>query len=281
MPAPPLVLVTRSLRQGSELAERLRALGAEPVLIPSIETVEPASFAALDAALPQLNRFHWLLFTSANAVEVFDRRIRRNPMLSDLLAEGEAFTPGGGKQAKLSLPADLRIAAIGPATARALEEVGCRVSLVPPQAIAESLTNALLPHAQRPDGGPARFLLVRAEDGREYLPDTLREAGAEVVIAAAYRTVIPEDSAKCLHALFAHGTQPLAAITFTSSSTARNLVALCAEAGVALPASVLRISIGPITSQTLRELDLPPHAESPEATVSALAQTVIDALHTP
>lgn len=255
----PRVLVTRSQQQASALADRLRDLGMEPVVIPAIETVEPASFSALDAALQQLPTFHWVLFTSANAVEAFGRRLR---------------TLGGN-----ALPQ--RIAVIGPATSRALEAMGLRAELMPSTAVAESLAEALLPHARQPDGSPTRFLLVRAEEAREHLPETLHAAGAEVTIAPAYRTVLPSGSVERIRELFrapeagsppqGAGASPMAAVTFTSSSTARHLFALLRSAGCSLPETVMRASIGPITSATLCELGFPPHVEAPEATVESLA----------
>jgi uroporphyrinogen-III synthase len=247
------ILVTRSARQSSELANHLRALGAEPILLPALELTAPTSFAALDAALARLDTFHWLIFTSANAVEAFHRRLQSAPTSAK----------------------KLRIAAIGPSTARALQAIGLSADLIPPQAVAESLTAALLPHARQPDGSPTRFLLVRAEQAREHLPETLRAAGAEVTLAPAYRTLIPQDSIPTLRALFAPGADPLHAITFTSSSTVHNLLALCEAAEVAFPLGPLRISIGPITSQTLRDASLPPDAEAPEATIASLAQTAV------
>jgi uroporphyrinogen-III synthase len=174
--------------------------------------------------------------------------------------------------------------------------------LVPPQAVAESLAGALLPHARQPNGTATRFLLVRAEEAREHLPETLRGAGGEVTVAPAYGTVIPAASVELIRDLFPPAAdsrvtheiatssrmggarspdlpQPsIDAITFTSSSTARNLVALCNAAEVTLPESALRVSIGPITSQTLRDLGLPPHAEAPEATVTSLAETLMTVL---
>ncbi len=253
--APARVLVTRAPHQGSELAERLRAQGLLPVLIPAIEIVEPFSFAALDNALRELEHFDWVVFTSANAVPVF-----------------------AGRRNGRVLPASLRIAAIGASTARVVQAAGLPVHLVPPQAIAESLADALLPFVRKPDGGKSSFLVVRAEEGRDHLPDTLRAAGAEVLLAPAYRTVVAEGSVALLRELFSDPANGLAAITFTSSSTARNLLALCEAAGLQLPDEVLRISIGPITSATMRELGWPPHAEAPEATVTSLADTVAKAI---
>lgn len=258
------VLVTRSSHQASELAQRLRELGVEPVLIPAIETVEPSSFAALDDAVAALasdgGAFDWLVFTSANAVEVFRRRSAARTAV---------------------LPPTIRVAVIGAATARAVASAGIRVDVVPAQAVAEALTVELLPYAQQPDGRPTRFLLVRAEQAREYLPEKLRAAGAEIVSAPAYRTVIPAASVDGIRQLFGGATgsaNRIEAITFTSSSTARNLLEICDTAEVRVPEEAQRVSIGPITSQTMRELGIPPHAEAPEATLAALAESVVKSL---
>lgn len=266
---PPRVLVTRAPHQGSALADHLRLLGADPVLVPAIEVVDPTSWAPLEDALRTLNEFHWLLFTSANAAEIFARRLPPLGLSS--------WTPKEAEREGSALPPNLRIAAIGAATERALQQNGLPCHLVPAQAAAESLTEALLPHACQADGTPTRFLLLRAEEAREHLPETLRAAGAEVTVVPVYRTVIPGASADLLGDLFSRDPA-IAAITFTSSSAARNLVALCDSAGVRVPASALRISIGPITSQTLRNLGLPPHAEAPEASLLSLAETVVDTL---
>ncbi len=274
--AVPRVLVTRAPDQSSELADHLRALGADPVLIPAIELAPPTSFATLDAALKELDAYHWLIFTSANAVEAYTSRNTRVPHPSTAPpSKGGllASTPKDNPQPLLP-----RIAAIGPATARALQSYGLTPDLVPTQAVAESLTEALLPHTYQPDGTPTRFLLIRAEEARELLAETLRAAGAEVTVAPAYRTVVPQSSIALIRQLFADGREPPAAITFTSSSAARNLLTLCEAAGVALPETSLRISIGPITSQTLAALGPPPHAEAREATVAALAQATMEAL---
>jgi uroporphyrinogen-III synthase len=258
MPPAPRILVTRSPHQASDLADRLRALGVDPILIPTIEIADPTTFAPLDAALAHLNTFHWLLFTSANAVEAFHRR--STPTSYSLL------------------PASCLTAAIGPATARALEAIGLAPTLIPPQAVAESLATALLPHALQPDGSPTRFLLIRAEEAREHLPETLRAAGAEVTIAPAYRTLTPAGSLEALSNLFRDNAPD--AITFTSSSTARNLFTLLHSASITLPAGVALASIGPITSATLRELGHPPDVEAAEATPASLAEIVVKYLST-
>ena len=252
--ARPRILITRSAHQASALADQLRALWMEPILVPAIELAEPSSFAEMDEAIALLEGFDWVLFTSANAVEVFVKR-------------------AGDRLGAVPL-----VAAIGPATARAVEAAGLRVDLVPAHAVAESLVEALLPYVRQTDGSPARFLLVRAEVAREYLPEKLREVGAEVMVAAAYRTVIPEGSIAAVRELFGSRKMWPDAITFTSSSTATNLLALLEAAGLELPDEILRVSIGPVTSQTLRELKFPPHAEAEVATIPGLVAAVVQML---
>jgi uroporphyrinogen-III synthase len=271
----PRILITRSPHQASELADALRALGADPILIPTIELTTPTTYAPLDAALTHLNHFHWLLFTSANAVEAFHQRLATLPELSEAL-KGHGFSgaikvPGEGRtlapEASLATP---RIAAIGPATARALESIHLNPTLIPEKAVAESLAAALLPYALQSDKTPTRFLLIRAEAARDHLPEILRAAGAEVTIAPAYRTIIPASSITAIQTLFADPKNHPAAITFTSSSTAENLFALLKSANLTLPPNILRASIGPITSQTLINLDYPPQIEAQQTTIPSL-----------
>jgi uroporphyrinogen-III synthase len=263
------ILITRSSHQASDLADRLRALGVEPILIPTIALEDPTTFEPLDDALGRLDSFHWLLFTSANAVEAFCGRAFPQGLKPP--ASGDSY--GTGEPVPLTRQGfgNIKIAAIGPATARAVTEILGRVpDLVPPQAVAESLAEVLLPHAKQ----GTRFLLVRAEAARDHLPETLRAAGAEVIIAPAYRTVIPAGSAEQLKELFADRGRWPDAITFTSSSTVANLFALLDSAGITLPLDILRASIGPITSQTLRDLGYPPQVEAAEASVLGLVEAL-------
>jgi uroporphyrinogen-III synthase len=239
------ILITRTRHQASELATQLEALGATTILIPTIEIVSPASFCALDAALTCLRTYDWLLFTSANAVEAFHRRAQFNRITQ--------------------LPQ--KVAVIGPATLRAANAIGLTVDLVPPQYIAESLAAALLPEA-----AGRSFLLVRAAEARDTLPEALTAAGATVTIAEAYRNQIPPDSIPALQALFASPETYPDAITFTSASTARNLVTFLEAANLTLPGTITLASIGPITSQTLRDLGHDPTIEAAEPTIPALVQ---------
>jgi uroporphyrinogen-III synthase len=241
------ILITRTRHQASELAAQLEALGVTPILIPTIEIVPPNSFQALDAALTCLRTYDWLVFTSPNAVEAFHRRAQFLHLTQ--------------------LPN--HIAAIGPATLSAANAIGLTVDLIPPQYIGESLAQALLPEA------PGKsFLLVRAAEARDILPETLTAAGANVTIAEAYRNQLPPDSIPALQALFTSPEQYPDAITFTSASTARNLCALLEAANLTLPANITLASIGPVTSQTLRDLGHSPTIEAAEPTIPSLVQSL-------
>jgi uroporphyrinogen-III synthase len=242
------ILITRAPHQASELADRLSALGATPVLIPTIELGSPASFAALDAAIAGLADFDLVAFTSANAVRASQERAA---------ALGVAAAPR-------------RIAVVGPATARAVEAMGLRVDLIPPVFSAESLGRTLQPEVRG-----RRILLVLAEDAPAILEAALKESGAQVTVAAAYKNRIPDGSLAAIADLFREPAAYPDAVTFTSASTAHNLTALLEAARMSLPDTVARASIGPITSRALAELGLPPHIEAAEATIPALVEAVV------
>lgn len=250
------ILITRAPHQASQLAEQLRALGATPVLIPTIEIAPPASFAALDAALASLSGFDLVAFTSANAVEAFHRR-------AQLL---------GLK------PVPRRIAVVGPATTRAVEAIGLHADIVPSTFTAQSLAQTIL-QTLLPEVPGASILLVLAEQAPVTLASALAAAGASVTVAAAYSNRVPEGSLAALTALFAEPANYPDAVTFTSASTAGNLIALLDIAGLTLPAATVRASIGPITSRALRELGLPPHLEAAESTIAALVAALAAHFH--
>lgn len=241
------ILVTRARHQASELADRLKALGASPVLIPTIEIGPPTSFEALDASVVSLANFDLVAFTSANAVRALQERAT---------ATGVS-------------PSPKRIAVVGPATARAIEALGLRVDVMPQVFTAESLGQTLLPGVRG-----LRILLVLAEDAPAILETVLKGGGAEVTVAAAYKNRIPEASLSAVRDLFAEPTAYPDAVTFTSASTANNLVALLDAAKLVLPEAVVRASIGPVTSRALAELGLAPHIEAAEPTIPALVEAV-------
>jgi len=250
------ILVTRARHQAGRLCEELRGRGAEVLEVPAIEIVPPESCEPLDRALQQLSQYQWLIATSANAVGALHARM-------------EAL---GRKDADL---AHLRIAAVGSATAEALLALGLEPAITPPEYVAESLVEAI--------GAQMRgqqVLLARAAVARDVIPDALRAQGTHVDVVDAYRTAIPAESVAEIRAIFTNGRLPDAA-TFTSSSTVTNFLELLREAGVAAPASMRAVSIGPITSRTLREHGWEPAAEADPHDLAGLVEAVVRALWIP
>lgn len=245
------ILVTRTRRQASDLAVQLEALGATTILTPTIEIVPPENYRQLDHAIAHLDSFDWLLFTSANAVEAFAERMK----LRD----------------SVGLPPRVKIAVVGPATAKAVEGIGLPVALLPHRYIAESLAESLATHAPG-----CRILLIRAEDARDVLPNSLTRAGAAVTIAPAYRNQVPNASIPVIQQMFSSPKIQIDAITFTSASTARNLTVLLDAAGLTLSSGIALASIGPITSDALRKLGLNPTIEAKESTIPALVQAIAE-----
>ena len=247
------ILVTRARHQAGKLSSELAALGAEVIEIPAIEIVPPASWDPLDAALRNLSQYQWLIVTSANAV----RSIRERLAALNLAAAGFSH---------------LRIAAIGASTAQALVDAGLFVTLTPPEYVAESLLAAIGDQVRN-----SRVLIVRAVVARDIIPNALAE-GAQVDVVDAYRTIIPEASVRNITEIFASGQQLPEAATFTSSSTVTNFFHLLRAAGLDRPHKMLAISIGPITSQTLRDNRWEPTAEANPHDIPGLIAATIRAL---
>jgi uroporphyrinogen III methyltransferase / synthase len=238
------IVVTRAREQASGLRARLAELGAEVIELPAIE-IEPLPFA-----LPRLTDYAWLVFTSANGVAAFFDR--------GLAAAGLDARALGAN----------RIAAIGPGTAGALGARGIRPDLVPERFVAESLVAAFPP----PGSTGARVLLARAGQARDALPDGLGSLGYSVDVLPVYRTVRATPPDAVLERVRTGGID---AITFTSSSTAENLMALL---GVVPEPQPLVVSIGPITSETARTCGFRVDAEAAEHTVDGLVSTLLDVL---
>lgn len=239
--APGRVLVTRAAHQASALGDALASHGLLVVSIPAIAIDPPSDdYASLHRELQRLEDYDWLIFTSANAVTTFAEQ-REELGIEEI---------------------PCRIASIGAATSRALTNAGLHVNLQPQTAIAENLARSLRLHASG-----RTMLLVRAESARDILPAELNRAGAHVTLAAAYRTVTPQNSVDRLRTELPR----LTAITFASSSAVRNLLELCDAVGTTLPQNIVLASIGPITSATLRDHGYAPSMESSVAQVEVLA----------
>jgi uroporphyrinogen-III synthase len=244
------IVVTRAERQSGGLRERLEQQGAEVLLLPTIETAPPESYALLDKALRQADHFQWLVVTSGNAVRVIDERL-----------------------AELGLPmgslARLRCAAVGPSTAEALRGLGLAVELVPERYVGEALADALA------DGVRGqRVLLVRAAAARDVVPDALTAAGAAVTVVDAYRTVVPVNAVERANAIFGAASLP-DAVMFTSGSTVMHLFDVLRDAGLVFPRQVACVSIGPVTSAALRDAGLVVAAEATKASLDGLVEACV------
>jgi uroporphyrinogen III methyltransferase/synthase len=229
------VAVTRARAQASELAARLRALGAGVVEAPAIR-IEP-----LAAAVPDLAGYDLVCLTSPNGVRLLFERL-----------DGDARAFAGKT-----------VAAIGPGTARALRERGIEPDIVPERSVAESLLEALA------DVPATRALVARAAEARDVLPDGLRERGVEVDVVALYETVAePLDEATITAARDADW------ITFTSSSTVRYFLEAAGPDALRVRPRV--VSIGPVTSDTLRENGVVADVEAAEHDIDGVIRAILE-----
>ena len=245
------ILVGRARHQAGSLSASLRGLGARVIEIPFIEIRKPQSFAAMDEALKNLDGYDWLILTSTNGVEAMWERLRRLRIPRGRLKH-------------------LQIAAIGPATKKAIVKQGLKVKMVPEEYVAESVVKGL-----RDKVNGKRVLLVRAKVARDVIPDSLRAAGAHVDVVEAYETVVPEKSRVRLRSLMKDQTQRPHVVTFTSSSTVRNFVELLGKSRAGALKKIQFASIGPVTSATLRELELPVAIEAREFTMGGLIRAIV------
>ncbi len=243
------IVVTRAREKVSSFARELRALGAEPIEFPTIETVAPDSYATLDAQIARLGNFDWIIFTSATGVEAFIARLKT--LQKDLRAIGAA-----------------RLAAIGPATTAALREYALTVDAIPAEYRAEAIIDAI--GAEKIRG--ARILIPRAQIAREILPALLREGGAaEVIVAPAYKTIAPAGPA-FVAIRETLSTSDFDLIAFTSSSTVANFVEIFGP-----PARGTRAAaIGPITAATAEQLGFEVVVKPHDYTIPALVAAIRD-----
>lgn len=261
------IVVTRPRDQAAELHEKLTALGAVVLPLPAIEIKPPKSYKPLDAAISRLAEYDWIVFTSANGVKYFFERCEK--------CRDPKFRLRPGKLGRL------KIAAIGPATAMALEERGVSPDFVPREYLSDEIARNMKRIAGK------RILLPRADIAPGTLPLALREKGARVDVVAAYRTVRPS-------ATNASGAKARAALTgadvivFSSSSTVTNFLAAYPgwpeTEGLASPhgepakdtAGTRVACIGPKTAATARENGLPVHILAREHTATGLVRAIVE-----
>lgn len=251
------VVITRAQDQAHEFVSELERYGANVVLCPTIEIRALESYERLDEAIEHLYGYDWVIFTSANGVEHFFQRLQTgNRNASDL--------------------DELKVCAIGDATADRLRELHIHVDVIPEEFKAEGVFSAL----ERFVGGTAALeglnvLIPRASVARDYLPKALEQAGARVDVVPAYRTDLPADLDRGrVAALLSGGSD---CIAFTSSSTVKNLARLfdTEDLSGAL-AGVVIACIGDITATTAANYGLRVKIQPQQFTIPALAQAIAE-----
>jgi uroporphyrinogen-III synthase len=257
------ILVGRARHQAGALSSGLRKFGAEVLDIPFIEIRKPQSYKSLDRALLGISDYDWLILTSVNGVEALWERLRKLRIDRKRLGH-------------------LKIAAIGPATKRAIEEHGLKVNVVPREYVAESVVASL-----RSKVAGKRVLLARAKVARDVIPRELGKLADRVDVAEAYETIVPQSSRRRLRAALASTRNYPDVITFTSSSTVKNFVALLPKSRKSAGAQWMTknlikqlenaslASIGPVTSSTLRELGLRVDIQAREYTIPGLIDAIV------
>jgi uroporphyrinogen-III synthase len=246
-------VVTRAREQSQELLERLESAGAQVISLPLVRFLDPQDTADLDRCIRSLREFHWLIFTSANAVTFFLRRCR---------ALGAWPAGKGGAPNVADWPRN--IAAVGLATRDSLEREGLRATIVPREFSGAELAKKLSPVIFG-----TSVLLPRSDRAAEELPSMLRKAGANVTEVIAYRTAGPESMDAPLIEAICGGKAD--AVTFFSPSAFLEFQNL---AGEGVPAGwnsrVALAAVGPVTAQAIRTAGWPLAIEAAEATTASL-----------
>jgi uroporphyrinogen III methyltransferase/synthase len=241
------IVVTRTRKQASALSAKLRDLGADVYELPTIRVEAPENLIEFGELVRDSFQYEWLIFTSVNGVDAFFEMFYR--LYDDARSIG-----------------NVKIAAIGPATAQRIKHFHLSVDMQPKEFIAEAIIDGLLKFGSVEN---LKFLLVRAQGAREVLPKRLAELGAIVDEAIAYQTV-PEttDTSGALERMRTEGAD---LVTFTSSSTVENFLAL----KLPWPSQMKTASIGPITSETMRKNNLPVDVEATRYDVEGLVSAVL------
>jgi len=241
------IVVTRTRKQASDLSAKLRVLGADVYELPTIRVEPPDNLMDFGELVRDVFQYDWVIFTSVNGVDAFFDMFYR--LYNDARSIG-----------------NVKIAAIGPATAQRIRSFHLAVDLQPKEFVAEAIVNGLLEQGSVEN---LKFLVVRALGAREVLPKRLAELGAIVDQATAYKTV-PEtdDTSGALERFRSEGAD---LVTFTSSSTVENFLAL----KLPWPAQLKTASIGPITSETMRKNGLAVDVEAARYDVDGLVSAVL------
>ena len=246
------IMITRAAEGASRLAELVSELGAEPVVFPTVAIVPPTDPGPLERVVERLDEFDWLILTSANGVAYFFQALDRAGL--DARALGR-----------------LKVCAIGPATAKALAERNIKADRVPKEYRAEAVVELL---AQEARAGRS-FLLARAEEAREILPQGLAGLGGRVEVVAAYRSEVPSGERKEAvgHLL---EEESIDVVIFSASSTVNNLAKIFPDRPLERLLGRTKVAvIGPITARTAESHGLEVTVQPREYTLEALLESLV------
>ena len=247
------VLITRSKTENQILAEKLQSLGATTMELPTITIIPPESMEPLDRSIKSLSNYDWLVFTSQHGVKFFADR---------MTALGEPIE-------RLD---QVKVAAVGPGTAAALQKLGKEPDYVPEQFLTEQIVYGL------GNVNGKRIQLPRADIASRVLPERLREQGASVDEVVAYRTIVPEDLS--MDRLLLVLKQGVDIATFTSPSTVRNLAQLADGALGVLLTDVKVACIGPVTAEAAKSLGVHVDIVASNHTIDDLVEAIVNEIRT-
>jgi uroporphyrinogen III methyltransferase/synthase len=247
------VMITRAAEGASRLAGMVAELGAEPVVFPTVAIVPPPDPGPLERAVERLSDFDWLVLTSANGVSYFFQALDRAGL--------DARALGG-----------VKVCAIGPATAKALAQRHIKADRVPEEYRAEAVVELLAEEAR----AGRSFLLARAEEAREILPQGLTELGGRVEVVAAYRSEVPSgDKKEEVGRLLEKGL--IDVVIFSASSTVNNLARIFPDQPLDRLLGRTKVAvIGPITAKTAQAHGLKVTVQPREYTLEALLESLVE-----
>ena len=248
------IVITRPRESTDVFSEKLRALGATPIELAAIEIAPPTDFSSLDRAIHDIGSYDWIVFTSVHGVEFFGKR---------LSALGLTW----------KTVENVKVAAIGPATASALERNGRRADFLPTEFLTEKVADGL------GNVKGKRLLLPRTNVASKKLPELLRGRGAVVDEIVAYRTLIPSDlSEERIQSVFKMGVD---LVTFTSPSTVRNLAQVLGENELATLLKETKVAcIGPVTMEAVKELGVNVNVVAMTHTIDSLVEAIVNEIRT-
>ena len=244
------ILITRPRGQVKIFVELLEKEGAIAIQFPTIETIPPDSWDALNNAIKKLDTYQWLIFTSANGVRFFMERLKANK--KDI------------RELK-----GIKICAIGPKTAASVKSLGIRVDAVPEKYIAEGVIEEMQKYGVK----GKKILLPRASVARDILPQELKKMGAEIDVVDTYKTVKPVEKANEIKNMLKNGE--IDVITFTSSSTVQNFMSYF-NTDKKILKNIIIASIGPITAKTVEEFGLKNAIVSDEHTIERFTEKITE-----